>query len=545
MFLMELYPDRRPSGTYWKIRESYYENEKVKKRNVLYIGKAEKVFERFSKPIPEDAELETVSFGPAAALRWAFEDLELDDFFTEFLDPEEEHDFPAWRKMYLLVWRRFFQDLSMREAVETYGREIFPFWWREDVTTVQRLYQFLGESLNKKKIESLQEELARRVLGEEQIDECYLDTTDYSTYVKNDTKYLRIGKSKEKVVGRRLVGLALALTDREMPVFGSAYPGNRHDCKLFPELFQGVCERVEAAGSDLEEVTLIFDRGFDDKGNYNLAKESRPHIVAAVKRNRETVREVMDSAELGEFQRSYETSHGECYVYEAGKVNIDEHSWRIVLSYHDSTREKVQEKMEEEREEAEEILSESLDRLERGGRGRPPTENSVREKLEEVLGNRYGCLDWSFDPEAGELEWGWSEEWDRKYELAGVQPIITDWSDWTPDRVVKTYFQRKNIENMFHLTKKALIVPVSPTYVKEDHLIVAHLFIVFVGLLCYQHIKEKLPDTMTDKEIKSAMEELDMVIAVEDGSLQFQLANVNERTEPILSPLKLKEYLPE
>ncbi|KXA91079.1 hypothetical protein AKJ57_02535 [candidate division MSBL1 archaeon SCGC-AAA259A05] len=92
-------------------------------------------------------------------------------------------------------------------------------------------------------------------------------------------------------------------------------------------------------------MTLIFDRGFDGKDNFQMAWQSPLNIVAAVKRNRKTVRGVLDSVELEEFQKSYETSYGECYVYEGGDVNIGEHSWRVV-SYHDSTREKVREKME-------------------------------------------------------------------------------------------------------------------------------------------------------------------------------------------------------
>ncbi|KXA92543.1 hypothetical protein AKJ65_07385, partial [candidate division MSBL1 archaeon SCGC-AAA259E19] len=51
------------------------------------------------------------------------------------------------------------------------------------------------------------------------------------------------------------------------------------------------------------------------------------------------------STDSGTLPKSYETSYGECYVYEGGDVNIGEHSWRVV-SYHDSTREKVREKME-------------------------------------------------------------------------------------------------------------------------------------------------------------------------------------------------------
>ncbi|KXB07728.1 hypothetical protein AKJ55_02010 [candidate division MSBL1 archaeon SCGC-AAA382M17] len=543
---MELSIDKRSSGTYYRIRESYREGDKVKKRTIRYLGTLENILERFSKPIPEDVELGTVSFGPAAALRWAFEDLGLDDLFTNFLNPEENHGFPAWKKIFLLVWRRFFQDMSMKAAVEMYDEQVFPFWWQEDITTVQRFYQFLGENLDEEKIENLQEELTRRILDEEQIKECYLDTTNYCTYVQDDTKYLRIGKSKDKVVGRRLVGLSLALTGEGLPVLSTAYPGNRHDSKLFSELFGKVCQRIESVGSDLEEVTIVFDRGFDDGDNYDLSRLSEPHIVAGVKKNWNSVGEKIDNADLDEFQLSHETNHGKCYVKDSGSVQIGKGKWRIVLSYHDKTREKIRKKMEEARSETEDLLDHQREKIKKKGRGRPITEDGIEEKLREVLGKWYGCLDWSFDSEERELEvGGWNEEWDRYYETAGVHAVITDHEDWSPSKVVRTYFGRKGIESMFHLTKKALVVPVEPPYVKEDHLVRAHLFLIFVGLLCYQHIRKELPENLSDEKVKSAMKMLEMVIAVEDESLQFRLANVNEKTKPILSNLELKKYLPE
>lgn len=64
---------------------------------------------------------------------------------------------------------------------------------------------------------TLQGELKRRVLDENQNEECHLDTTNYCTYVQDGTKYLRIGKSKDRVVGRKLVDLSLALTGEGLP----------------------------------------------------------------------------------------------------------------------------------------------------------------------------------------------------------------------------------------------------------------------------------------------------------------------------------------
>jgi len=412
------------------------------------------------------------------------------------------------------------------------------------VTTEQRFYQFLGESIDEETIHRAQTELARRVLDEGQITEYHLDNTDYTTYASEDTDYLRIGKSKDGIVGRRIVGLALALSDGGLPVLGEAYPGNRHDSNVFPGLFDSVAERLDAAGTDLEEVTIVFDRGFDAADNFELAAARDPGIVAAVKRNRTVIREVLDAAELDAFKQAYETTYGTCYVADAGSVDIGEHTWRVVLSYHDTTREKRQAELDARREEAEAVLAEQLDRLERGGRGRPPTENSIRKKLRKALGDELGHLEWSFDEETKQLDWAWGEGWDRRYRYAGIQPIVTDHDDWTAGRVAKTYFDRNDIEDMFHLTKQALVVPVQPPYVKEDHLVRAHLFLVFVGLVCYQHVRRHLPESMTDEEVKEALERLEMVVALEDESVQCRLSNLDASTTTLVEALDLRDFLP-
>lgn len=329
-----------------------------------------------------------------------------------------------------------------------------------------------------------------------------------------------------------------------MPVLGEAYPGNKNDTKVFPGLFEGVCGRLVAAGAELEDVTVVFDRGFDDEDNFDLTAAADPHVVAAAKRNRTVIREALDAVDLDAFKNAYETSHGTCYVTEAGSVEIGTHTWRLVLSYHDSTREKVQRKLETRRAGAEDVLAEQRDRLERGGRGRPPTQNSIRKKVRKVLGDELTHLSWSFDEETKKLEWEWGEAWDRRYRYAGIQPIITDHDDWTAGRIAKTYFDRNDIEDLFHLTKKALVVPVQPTYVKEDYLVRAHLFIVFVGLVCYQHIRHQLPETMTDNEVKTVLEQLQMVVGLEDETVQCRLANLEARTNTLLSTMDLEEYLP-
>ncbi|KXA88586.1 hypothetical protein AKJ57_06665 [candidate division MSBL1 archaeon SCGC-AAA259A05] len=258
------------------------------------------------------------------------------------------------------------------------------------------------------------------------------------------------------------------------------------------------------------------------------------------------MRKRIEAATLDEFQLSYETEHGKCHVKDSGKVEIGEGKWRIVLSYHDATRKKIQEKMEETRDEAEDLVDYLREKIERRRRGRPITKDGIEKELRKVLGKGYGCLDWSFDSEERSLEVeGWNEEWDRFYETAGIHAIITDHEDWSPSKVVRTYFGRTEIESIFHLTKKALVVPVEPPYVKEDHLVRAHLFLVFVGLLCYQYLRSKLPNDISEKDVKTAFDKLDMTVAIEEDTPQFKLSNIDNDALLLLESLELGEFLPE
>ncbi|KXB07344.1 hypothetical protein AKJ54_00335 [candidate division MSBL1 archaeon SCGC-AAA382K21] len=95
------------------------------------------------------------------------------------------------------------------------------------------------------------------------------------------------------------------------------------------------------------------------------------------------------------------------------------------------------------------------------------------------------------------------------------------------------------------MTKKALVVPVEPPYVREDHLVRAHLFLVFVGLLCYQYLRRKLPDGMSEKGLKKAFDKLEMVVAMEEDTIQFKLSNMDNDTLLLLESLELGEFLPE
>lgn len=134
------------------------------------------------------------------------------------------------------------------------------------------------------------------------------------------------------------------------------------------------------------------------------------------------------------------------------------------------------------------------------------------------------------------LEWERGEDWHRKYRYAGFQPLITDHDEWTAGWVAQTYFDQSNIGAMFHLTKEALIVPVQSPYVKEDQFVRAHLFTVFVGLVCYLHIRRQLPESWTHEEIKDALKQLDMVVALKDETVQFELANLDNTTRTVLDP---------
>ena len=65
-----------------------------------------------------------------------------------------------------------------------------------------------------------------------------------------------------------MFGLALLVSrDGQMPLCSQVYEGNKVDSKLFPDSLSRIRERLAELSVDLEELTVVYDKGNLSKAN--------------------------------------------------------------------------------------------------------------------------------------------------------------------------------------------------------------------------------------------------------------------------------------
>jgi len=114
------------------------------------------------------------------------------------------------------------------------------------------------------------------------LDTLFYDTTNFFTYIASTntkSKLAQRGKSKQKRSDLRLFGLALLVSrDRQIPLCSQVYEGNQVDARLFPHALSRIRQRLAELSVDLEQLTVVYDKGNLSKANQALVDEG-PRIV--------------------------------------------------------------------------------------------------------------------------------------------------------------------------------------------------------------------------------------------------------------------------
>ncbi|MEK7219940.1 MAG: transposase, partial [candidate division NC10 bacterium] len=144
---------------------------------------------------------------------------------------------------------------------------------RTDLTS-QRFWDPMAR-VTPEALQAIETELARRVVARFGIDRgCLLfDCTHFDTCIDTATpaQLPQRGHAKSKRTDLRIIGLGLLVsTDFHVPLFSHLYAGNqpacashadRPDAVTFAEGLEALVERYRAVAQDLEDITLVFDKG--------------------------------------------------------------------------------------------------------------------------------------------------------------------------------------------------------------------------------------------------------------------------------------------
>jgi transposase len=113
-----------------------------------------------------------------------------------------------------------------------------------------------------------------------------LDMTNFATYIDTGNDRAPIaqrGHAKQKRADLRLVGLGMVVTrDGGIPLVGHAYPGNRNDVAVFPDVVDELVARYRAIAADDQELTVVFDAGQNSADNFAHLAETRLQFIGSL-----------------------------------------------------------------------------------------------------------------------------------------------------------------------------------------------------------------------------------------------------------------------
>lgn len=124
--------------------------------------------------------------------------------------------------------------------------------------------------VKQEEIEQVEEEIAKALTKKMgiSVDLLLYDVTIFFTFIATDNKRNTLclhGRNKQKIDDLRQFNLAL-LTSRSnyIPLLSEVYDGNIPDVKSFPSLLSRIRKRLSSIADEIEDITLVFD-----KGNYS------------------------------------------------------------------------------------------------------------------------------------------------------------------------------------------------------------------------------------------------------------------------------------
>jgi transposase len=276
--------------TYWRIVESRRVNGKPRPVPVLYLGTADNLLQRLLEAPEGRLRVRSFRHGDVAALKAAADRLGIVSLIDRHL-PGQSGRRPSVGTTLLLG--------ALNRAVRPRSKRGWAAW--AATTSLERLFpglkvasltsQFFWDQMDRIPLDTLRTiegELTRTVVRELglDLDTLFYDTTNFFTYIASTNtraKLAQRGRSKQKRGDLRLFGLALLVSrEGQIPLYSHVYEGNQADSRLFPDSLSRIRERLAELSVDLEQLTVVYDKGNLSKANQALVDEAPFGYVASL-----------------------------------------------------------------------------------------------------------------------------------------------------------------------------------------------------------------------------------------------------------------------
>lgn len=367
----------------------------------------------------------------------------------------------------------------------------------------------------------IEEDLAAHLVQEFDIDlkRLLFDATNFFTFIDTFNERCTLaqrGRSKEGRQSLRIVGLALLVTaDFHVPLLHRTYAGNQTDAPTFAGLTSELVARCRAITEEVEEITLVFDKGNNSGENLAEVDRSPYHFIGSLVPTQHP-----DLLKIPE--KRFHSLAGEglaaVRIYRTTK-EVFGSSRTILITYNENLFVAQSRTLLREIAKRQQQFHEIQTRLRRWQtgkirRGTPPTMDGTRKKVAGLLKARHMknlfLVKVTEKRALPHLTYRFREQaWQNLQKtLLGKTIIFTDNHHWDDVEIVRGYRGQHHVERAFRTMKDPHHISLRPQYHWTDQKIEVHVFSCVLALMLCSLLRRELNRKGIDRSIPDLLNEL-------------------------------------
>lgn len=484
----------RGSKTYYYAVRSARVNGKPRIVWQKYLSTLDAIVQRYEETdAPTPIETNLFEAGGVAALMQIASRINLVDIIDQVV-PKRNQGPSVGQYILLAALNRVLDPSSKSQIGDWYKNTILYRLWNfeEDDFTSQRYWDHMG-MVSSENIDTIQRLITERVKAEFNLETETLlyDCTIFFTYINTHNEKSELakrGRNKQKRSDLQQINLALLATrDYQIPLFHKAYRGNIPDVAIFPEIARDLLDRNKALSGNIQESTLVFDKGHLSENNRELLLYSGIYFVAGAKA--ELIPDLFETP-IEQFHDAF-MMPGTKYV--SSPIEISGSNCVAVVSYSESffteqlasltlTMSKCEVKLRE--------LQKSItDWALKKKKGKRPSTSEVKATVKQILCAQYmneifniDLRDYDGDPI---LKYSVNQKAFEKIttKKLGRTLLISNRITWIPTEVIGAYRSLHNVEEAFKYMKNRDYLRWQPAFHWTDQKIQVHTLYCVLALL--------------------------------------------------------------
>ena len=340
-----------------------------------------------------------------------------------------------------------------------------------------------------------------------------LDMTNFATYIGTGNEKAPVaqrGHAKQKRTDLRLAGLGMVVTrDGGVPLVGHAYPGNRNDVTIFPEVVDELVARYRGLAAEDQDLTVAFDAGQNSADNFTHLVSTGLQFVGSLPPSDYPDLLALPSSRLTPVDAERFpglTGHDtRAEALGAGR--------RVILTHSVTLHAKQSRGFGQTTGKAVRKLAELAARLERGRtrRDKAAVEAEITKITRPRWLNRVITSTLAGDkPSQLRLTWTVDDAARRELEaeLFGKRILVTSRDDWPAPEVVAGYRSQSDAEAGFRQLKDPHVVSFSPMHHWTDQKIRVHVSYCVTALAIAHLMRRQARHEGLDMSVRVLLAEL-------------------------------------